>query len=257
MYEMKRLFELLFTGATLCPMILAGVDAASAAQIRVISANPVEAGIHELAERFERNTGNEVTVEVMGTGGLNRLLASEEPADVVIGTTASVDQAEEDGKVVGDKTWVARVGIGVIVRSGASIPNVATVDALRQAALDADALVYNTAGSGRYVDSMFGELGIGEQVTAKNARPGNGAQTMERMMQGTGSEIGFGLLSEIKPYEGEGIQLVGRLPEAVQNYTIYEGVVLARSTSPGVAKNFIDSLTTAAAREVFAQPGVD
>ena len=254
---MKQSLSLIFGGVGLGSMLLAGVGTSSAAQIRVISANPVEAGIHELAEQFERDTGNEVTVEVMGTGAVNRLLASEEPADVVIGTTASVVQAVENGEVEGDRIWVARVGIGVIVRSGAPIPDVATVDALTQAALGADAVVYNTAGSGRYVDSMFGELGIGEQVTAKSARPGNGAQTMARIIEGTGNEIGFGLLSEIKPSEGEGIQLVGRLPEDVQNYTVYEGVVLARSNFPDVSKDFIESLTTPAAREVFASTGVD
>ena len=254
---MKQSLSLLFSGVTLGSMLLASAGTASAAQIRVVSANPVEAGIHELAEQFERDTGNEVTVEVMGTGAINRLLASDEPADVVIGTTASIAQAAANGEVAGDNVHVARVGIGVIVRSGASIPNVATVDGLRQAALGADALVYNTAGSGRYVDRMLGELGIGEQVTAKSARPGNGAQTMERIIEGTGAELGFGLLSEIKPYEGNGIQLVGRLPEDIQNYTVYEGVVLERSTFPGVSKDFIDFLTTAAAREVFAATGVD
>jgi molybdate transport system substrate-binding protein len=237
---------------------ISGVTSASArAQLRIISANPVEAAIHELAERFERESGNEVTVEVMGTGAINQLLASDEVADVVVGTTASVDQAIADGQASGTKTNIARVGIGVIVRDGAPVPNVATPDQLRQAALSADALIFNTAGSGRYVDRMFVELGIGDEVTAKSARPGNGAQTMERVIGGSGNEIGFGLLSEIKPSEGEGIQLVGRLPEDVQNYTVYDGIVLGRSPSAEISRDFIQYLTTQEARQVFAETGVD
>ncbi len=227
------------------------------AQIRVISANPIEAAIHELAEQFESLTGNEVAVEVMGGGAINRLLDSDDPADVVLGTTASVDQAVAAGHAAGEKTNVARVGIGIVVRTGAPVPDISTVDALRQSAIDADGVIYNTAGSGQAVDRMFNGLGIGAQVTPKSARPGSGAQTMARVMEGSGTEIGFGLLSEIQPYVGNGVELVGRLPEELQNYTVYDGIVLTRSGSQDVSEEFIQFLTTAAAREAFAATGVD
>ena len=227
------------------------------AQIRVISANPVEEAIHELAEQFASDTGNEVAVETMGSGAINRLFASDELADVIIGTTASIDQAVADGQAAGDKTNVARVGIGIVVRRGGPISDVSTVDALRQSAIDADGVIYNTAGSGQAVDRMFNGLGIGAVVTPKSSRPGSGDQTMARVMEGTGTELGFGLLSEIRPYEGNGIELIGRLPEELQNYTVYDGIVLARSESPDVSAEFIEFLTTAAAREAFAATGVD
>jgi molybdate transport system substrate-binding protein len=77
------------------------------------------------------------------------------------------------------------------------------------------------------------------------------------MMQGKGVEIGFGLLSEIKPYEGKGIQLIGRLPDDVQSYTNYEALVFAGSKFPAVAKDFIQYLGTPAAKRLFAETGVD
>ncbi len=252
----KKSLHRCFTVPILCAVVSMSAGTGFA-QIRVISANPVEEAIHELAEQFTRDTGNEVAVETMGTGAINRLLASDEPADVIIGTTAGIDQAVADGQAAGDKTNVARVGIGIIVRSGGPISDVSTVDALRQSAIDADGVIYNTAGSGQAVDRMFNGLGIGAQVTPKSARPGNAAETMARMMEGTGTEIGFGLLSEIRPYEGNGIELIGRLPEELQNYTVYDGIVLARSGSPDVSAEFIQFLTTAAAREAFAATGVD
>lgn len=226
------------------------------AQIRVISANPVEEAIAELAEEFERVTGNAVTVEAMGSTAINALLASNEAADIIVGTTVAMDQAVNDGHAAA-KTYVARVGIGIIVREGAPIPDISTVDALRQAALDANGVIYNTAGSGQSVDRMFAGLGIGDQVTPKSARPGNAAETMSRMMAGQGMEIGFGLLSEIRPYEGNGIELIGRLPEELQSYLTYEGVVLLRSGAPEIANDFLQFLTTETAREAFAATGVD
>jgi len=229
----------------------------ASAQIRVISANPVEEAMHQLAEEFERTTGNAVSVETMGTTALNLLLASDEVADVVVGTTGSIDQAVANGYSAAAKTYVARVGIGIIVREGAPIPDISTVNALRQAALDANGVIYNTAGSGQNVDRMFIGLGIGDQVTPKSARPRNAGETMDRMMAGQGMEIGFGLLSEIRPYEGNGIELIGRLPEELQSYLTYEGIVLQRTGALAVAREFLQFLTTEAARETFAATGVD
>ena len=227
------------------------------AQIRVISANPVSEAIIELAQEFERMTGQAVAVEVMGTSAINELLASDEPADILVGTLASVDQVVADNQASAPRIPVARVGIGIIVRDGAPVPDVSTVSALRQAALEADGVIFNTAGSGQSVGRMFTGLGISEQITPKSARPANAAQTMDRMRAGQGMEIGFGLLSEIRPYEGNGIVLIGRLPEELQSWINYEGIVLRRSGAPAIAAEFLQFLVTDSARETFAATGVD
>jgi molybdate transport system substrate-binding protein len=243
----------------LAAILTAGNAAAAfAAEIKVLGANPLQEGLHLIAERYKRETGHDVNVQIATTGELNKILAAGAGgADILIGTTEMADQLVKENKVAGSKIVVARVGIGVIVRSGAPVPNVATAEAIKQAALAADGVVYNTAGSGQSVQRMFDQMGISEQIKAKSARPGNAAQTMDRMMQGKGNEIGFGLLSEIKPYEGKGIQLAGRLPENIQAYTNYEAVVFAGSKAAGVAKEFIQHLATPAAKQIFASTGVD
>lgn len=240
----------------ICIFIILGAGQVSA-QIRVISANPVSEAIIELAEAFELMTGYSVAVEVMGTNAINQLLVSSEPADILVGTLAIVDQAVIDNHASSPAIPVARVGIGIIIRDGAQAPDVSTVSALRQAALEADGVIFNTAGSGQSVDRMFEELGISEQITPKSARPANAAQTMDRMRAGQGLEIGFGLLSEIRPYEGNGIVLIGRLPEELQTWINYEGIVLHRSGSPAIATEFLQFLVSDAARETFAATGVD
>ncbi len=254
---MKRPFSLLVTGFALLFMLSAGVRTASAAEIRVLSANPVSEGLKHIAELFKKETGHDVKVEVPAGAELNRILASEEAADVLISVPATVDQAVKDGRAAGAKTAIGRVGIGVVIRRGAALPNVATSDTIKQAVLSAEGVIYNTAGSGQYVHRMLEQLGVTEQIKAKSARPGNGVQTMERMLAGKGNEVGFGLLSEIKPFEDKGVQMVGRLPDNVQNYTLYDGVVLSRSKSAAAAGQFIRYLSTPAAKQAFAASGVD
>jgi len=237
---------------------VAGVITASAAQIKVLGANPLQEGLPRIAEQYKRETGQDVNVQIATTGELNKILAAGgDGADILIGTTAMADQVIKEGKVSGSKTMIGRVGIGIIVRRGTAVPKVATAEAIKQAVLAADGVVYNTAGSGQSVQRMFDQMGIGEQIKAKSARPGNAAQTMERVMQGKGNEIGFGLLSEIQPYEAKGIQLIGRLPEDIQAYTNYEAVIFASSKTANVAKDFIRFLATPAAKKMFAATGVD
>jgi molybdate transport system substrate-binding protein len=79
---------------------------------------------------------------------------------------------------------VGRVGVGIIVRDSAAAPNVATTDALKQALLAADTVVYNSASSGLYLDKLFGTMGILEQLKPKTTRYPDGASVMEHVIKG-------------------------------------------------------------------------
>ena len=240
----------------LAAVFSAGSRTAWAAEIRVLCANPVQEGLTRLAEAYKRETGYDVKIQVATTGELTKLLAAGDAGDFLVGTTATVDQAIRNNKTTGAKTLVGRVGVGIAVRRGAALPNIATADALKQAAIASDSLVYNTAGSGQYVERLFEQMGITGQIKGKSTRPGNAAQTMDRIIQGKGNEIGFGLMSEMKPYEKQGVQLAW-FPASVQNYTNYEAVVLAGTKSGDAATDFIRYMTTPAGKQIFASTGVD
>ena len=247
-----RLFAFLLSAS------LAGNLTASGAEIKILSAVPLAPGVEQIAAQYKIETGQVVQVQSVTTGDINRILSSNEPFDILITTTALVDQAAKDTKAVAaSKTMVGRVGIGVIVRTGAVAPNISTPDALKQAVLAADAVVYNTAGSGQSVQKMFEDMGISAQVQSKANRPANAAQTMDRIIQGKGNEIGFGLISEIRPYETKGVRMVGPLPVPVQTYINYEAILSSGSKLADDAKSFIRYLVTPAAKRAFASTGVD
>jgi molybdate transport system substrate-binding protein len=242
-----------------CGLLGAAATQVAAAEIKVLSAVPLYPGVSQLAEQYKRASGQDIVVQSVTTGDINRILSSNEPFDILITTTALVDQAAKDGRAVAStKTGVGRVGIGVIVRrNGATVPSIATADALKQAVLAAEAVVYNTAGSGQYIHSMFEKMGVTSQIQSKTTRPSNAAQTMGRIIEGKGNDIGFGLISEIKPYEEKGVRFVGPLPPELQGYTNYEAVISTRSSAADPARAFIRFLTTPAAKEVLSRTGVD
>jgi molybdate transport system substrate-binding protein len=132
------------------------------------------------------------------------------------------------------------------VRNGATAPNVATVDALKQALLAADSVVYNSASSGLYLDTLFEKMGVLAQIKPKTTRYPDGASVMEHVIKGKGNEIGFGAITEIKLYTSKGLQFVGPLPPDAQNYTTYEAALMTGAPAADAAKAVLRQLATPA-----------
>ena len=232
--------------------------AAFAAEIRILSAGAVEPGLQAFAQVAKRETGHDFKTQFATTPQIVQRLAAGEAFDIVIAPPDAITQAAKDGKVVAEtQIPVGRVGGGVVVRSGASLPDIASVDALKRTLLAADSVVYNTASSGIYLDKLFEKMGILEQIKAKTTRYPGGAAVMEHVSKGKGNEIGLGAITEIKASEPKGVKLVGPLPADVQNYTSYEAVMMTGTTAPDAVKAVLERIATPAGKAAFASGGVE
>jgi molybdate transport system substrate-binding protein len=243
----------------LAAMLVMGVSTTGlAAEIKVLSAGAIEPGLNAFAQIVKRETGHDLRIQFNTAPQIAKRLAAGEVYDILISPPAAVEQAVKDGKVVADsRVPVGRVGGGIIVRTAAVAPNVATVDAFKRALLDADSVVYNTASTGLYLDKLFGNMGILEQLKPKSTRYPDGASVMEHIIKGKGNEIGFGAITEIKMYENKGLKLVGPLPAEVQNYTSYEAALMAGATAADAAKVVLRQLATPAGKAAFVSSGVE
>jgi molybdate transport system substrate-binding protein len=248
--------HLTFAALALCVAGCASMGGKS--QISVLSAGAVEPGLAKVVEQFQRDTGHAVKVEYGTAPQLAKRLAAGEKADVLIVPPSALDEEIKAGNVFAQsRTSVGRVGIGVVVRAGAPVPDVASVDALKRALLAADSVVYNQASSGLYLEKLFDKIGIGAQIKAKTTRYANGAQVLEHLINGKGNEIGFGAITEIRMFEPKGLKLVGPLPAEVQNYTSYAAGVMTAAPTPDVARDFVRYLGTPAARALFSAAGIE
>ena len=248
---MMRLIASLLIAPFLCAT-------AFAAEIKVLSAGAVETGLQSFAQMVKRETGHDLKVQFNTTPQIAQRLAAGEAYDIVIAPPDTITKAATDGKVVaGTRVPVGRLGAGVVVRRGASAPDISTVDALKRSLLGADSVVYNTASTGIYLDKLFEKLGILGELRAKTTRYPDGAQVMEHVRKGGGNEIGFGAITEIMAYEPKGVKLVGPLPAEVQNYTSYEAAMMTTATSPDAAKTVLKALASPAGRTAFASAGVE
>jgi molybdate transport system substrate-binding protein len=229
-----------------------------AAEIKVLSAGAVEPGLHAFAEQVKRDLGHELKIIFNTTPQIAKRLAAGEVYDILILPPAAIEQAVKDGKVAADtRVPLGRVGAGIVVRSAAAAPNVATVDALKQALLNADSVVYNTASSGIYLDKLFTKMGVLDQIKPKTTRYPDAGAVMEHVIKGKGNEIGFGPITEIRQYEAKGLKFIGPLPAEVQNYTSYDAAVMTGALSGEAAKAVLRQLATPAGKAAFVSAGVE
>jgi molybdate transport system substrate-binding protein len=244
------MYRLLAAVLTLAVMPLA------AAEITTLAGAAVQGPLLDTAKAFQQQTGHEVKVAFDTTPNIVQRLGAGETPDVLIATTAAVQQAIKEGKAIANThASLGRIGVGVAVSRGAAKPDVSTVEALEAALLKADGVVTSQGTSGLYVMKMLAGLSVWGQIKAKTTQVSSGVAVMERLGKSK-NEIGFTMLSEIMYGEAHGGgNTVGPLPRMLQNFTGYDAAVMTASKQPDVARQFIRALTAPAARKLLVGNG--
>jgi molybdate transport system substrate-binding protein len=232
-------------------------SSAAASDVRIYTSGAPADIQKEIAQRFNEATGHRLVVT---SGTLNvirdRLLASE-GSDVVVLPAPTVDTLEKAGKLrAGSRIGLARVGIGVVVRQGAPVPDVSTVEAFRKTLLAARSIVHpdpkGGGFTGAHIDRVFERLGIADAVRPK-------VTLMFAISGGTAAvakgdaEIGLFNVSEILTVSG--VALAGAFPAELQNYITFAGAVSVGSPVPEVAAAYLRLL--AGARDAWAAGGFE
>ena len=176
-----------------------------------------------------------------------RLLAGERP-DVLLAPVALFQARHVAVPVVP----LGSVAVGVALRDGAADPGIADEASFRAAVLAADALVFNQASTGLYMDRLFARLGLGDAIAAKSVRFADGDAVLRRIAAGRGREIGFAAVTEILLYRGRGVRLAGPLPAGLGNSTLYAGGALTPLGEP-----LLNFLASAPARSAMQAAGLE
>jgi molybdate transport system substrate-binding protein len=152
---------------------LSGV--ANAAEIKVLSTQATEQTYRELVPQFEQASGHKVMTIFTGTLDANKRLAAGETYDLLIMSSASIDEHIKGGKVVpGSRVDLAKSGVAVAVRAGAPKPDISTVEAYRATLLAAKSIGYSRGCSGQHVAEGIAQLGLTEKLKPKVVLTGGG-----------------------------------------------------------------------------------
>lgn len=227
-----------------------------AAEITVLSGGAVEPGLNAAAAAFQKSTGHTVKVTYNTTPQIRKRVAGGETVDVVIAPPAAVKEFAAAGKVEAGGVDVGRVGMGVVIRPGAPVPDISNADAIKRTVVEAETIVFNTASSGLYFEGLLKKMGVYDQIESKAARYATGAEVMDHVLKGKGKEVGFGPITEILQYKDKGLRLVGPLPAEIQNYTSYTAVPMSAGTNKDVSQAFVRFLG-GPGKPLFVAAGID
>lgn len=228
------------------------------ADIHILSAGAIEPGLLDAVEAYREESGDEVEITWATTPVIQRRIAGGEIVDVVIATREAIDGLARAKKVDGGQAVeLGRVGIGMVVRRGAPVPDISSVGALKYAVLDADSVVFNRASSGLQFERILGEMGVLDRIQSKTVRYNNGPAMMEHLIKGKGKEIGFGAIIEILMFRDKGLLLAAPLPPELQHYTEYVAAPMAAAPNDEGAEAFVRYLGSPAAKALFAARGIE
>jgi molybdate transport system substrate-binding protein len=227
---------------------------AKAVELKIIAGGSMTASMNAIAPEFEKATGHKLVTHFDSTPNIISRVNSGTPFDaVVVPVDVFKDAAAKARFALGPTIDIARVGYGMIVRSGAAKPDISTADAFKKALLDAPSVSYlPTSAAGAYVTKVFERLGIADAMKAKTKVAATPAGIPEAVAKGE-AELGVFVTNVLI---APGVELVGPFPGELQQELVFSAAVAADTKEADAAKALINYLRTPAATAVIKARGM-
>jgi molybdate transport system substrate-binding protein len=227
---------------------------AVAVEITIFANQGAASATRDLVPAFEKASGHKAVVKFLAGNAMNEAIKSNAPGDVVSSLLEAFDGLVKDGKVVaGTAVEYARAGNGVAVKAGARKPDISTVEAFKQAMLNAKSIGHSANGTGPFNTKLFQRLGIYDQIKDKikiiEGRP------VANAVAAGDIEIGIQQTNVIQPVAGT--DYVGPLPAELMEYGRFGLGVLTVSKEREAAKQFIKFATSPEAAPLIRKSAME
>jgi molybdate transport system substrate-binding protein len=237
---MKLGLALRVYGAAVAAIIGLHATAAQSAEIRMLNSAAIKPVMETLGPQFEKTAGHKIVIRYELTPAVKALADKGEPFDVVIASPPHIDDLIKQGKVAaGSRADIARFGVGLGVRQGASKPDITSVDAFKRAMLDAKSVAYVAAGtSGAFVTKMLDSLGISDDMKPK-LKPGGPDANLAAVAKG---DVQVVLMPAPLILAHSGVELAGELPLQLQDHIVMTAGVSSAAIDPAAAQALVKFL---------------
>jgi molybdate transport system substrate-binding protein len=244
-----------FWRVTLVTLMAGFVQHAVAAEIKVLCIPAWKASFDVLLPQFERDSGNTVTIRYAIYPDQKSQIESGE-FDVALFAAPQIDDLIKQGKLTaGSKADIARTSIGVAVKSGAPKPDIKDEEAFKRTLLAAKSITYTKQSqTGVYLTKQLERIGVADAIKDKLILQPGGAMTTPAVARGE-AELGIVLVSDILGTPG--VDLVGPVPQSLQNYVMQTAGLNAAAKQPVAGAAFVKYLVSPAAGAVFKAKGLE
>lgn len=224
-----------------------------AAEIRVLSANGAKLILEALVPQFENETSNKVTTSYGEAGLLRKRISDDEAFDV---TFLPAGWSEIDDKIDGKPIAIANTEFGMAVLANVPMPDMGSIDALKETLLSTKSIVYTDPTTGGMSGVLFARLierlGIADEVNKKSKLVA-GMVNAELVVKGE-ADLAVDLANEILAVPG--VQFVP-MPPGLRTSVTFSGAVGVSASDPAAAKSLIHFLARPAAAPVIRSMGYE
>lgn len=215
-------------------------------RLTILSGGAAQGLVTALAGQFKAETGALIDATYGAVGAMKDKLLGGEPADLLILTSALIEELTQTGHVVaGSAADIGLVETCIAVRAGDALPRVGNAQELRSALLAADAVYFpdpKLATAGIHFAKVLDALGVRDVLAARLETFPNGNAAMRAMAAGGGRAIGSTQATEIRATPG--VALVGPLPGEFRLATVYTCGVCSRARQGDLARRLAALLTS-------------
>jgi len=234
------------------------MNSSAMAQLNVMISGGFNGPYQILLPEFEKSTGVKVTTlsgASQGTGPLTikAQLQKGTRADVVIMSREGLTELIEQHRILaGSDVDLAIAPLGAGVATGAPIPDISTVDALKKTLLELKTLAVPGSTSGIYLtQELFPRLGLTPFITVTVTE--RGSQSAGLVASG---KVKIAIQPSSELVNVPGVHLVGSLPDQAQLLQTFSAAIVQGSEHTESAKQLIQLLRSEKAREPIQKNGM-
>jgi len=209
----------------------------------------------ELSAAYAALSGGAV-VGFESVGGVDaaQRVAAGEVFDVVVLASDAIDKLIVAGAASGSRVDLVRSPVALAVPAGAARPDIGDEAAVRAAVLAAKTIGCSTGPSGTFLMKLFERWGIADEVRARTVQAPAGVPVGSLVARGEVA-LGFQQYSELKDLPG--IDVLGLLPPAIANITIFSGAVCRAAAQPEAAASLLGYLASADTAAIKRRHGME
>lgn len=257
---MKRFY---FRSINIFMLFFALVTGASsnAAEIHVFSTTAMRAAFEKITTDFENSTGHHLVFTWGASSGtapdaLPMRIKNGEAFDLALMIAESIEEQISLGSIhARSKFLIASSRIGLAVRPGMALPDISTIESLKNTMRMAKSVAFSSGVSGIYVaGTLFPKLGMAEELALKSVLVEAPKLVGDALLRGE-ADVGLQQMSELLAVPG--IQIAGPLPDSAQRVNFIAAGVGKNARQPQAARLLIEFLKKPEVIQKLKESGFD